>query len=286
MSRRSLLLLLILTCPLNAEEVQPGKVYSGGARIESSALGVAFTIPDGWQGGWPPGSSAFVLDNDAGTASIMMVFDQFSQSQIATMMAENIPLDENVYLAPTAMPVHKSDYYQNHYQVMGSVTRLNGFIAAKVLREGLSLATIIMSADISDPQQQVVVNLTTGLALSEPQTAPQDTGASSWQAYMKGRYIARFYSGSGYHEKQELWLCSDGSFASSFNSGGFSMDGFSGAVSDGNTGQWQATGNINQPGRLQLTYANGNQTSFQLQLQDKLYLDGEQWLRGDNERCY
>lgn len=97
--------------------------------------------------------------------------------------------------------------------------------------------------------------------------------------------MARYYTGSGYREKQALWLCSDGSFATSFNSGGFSMEGFSGAGSNDNTGNWQATGNVNQPGTLQLNYADGTQMKIKLQLQDKLYLNGDQWLRGDNERC-
>jgi len=286
MGKRLLIILLMFALPTLAVEVQPGRIYTGGTVIQSSPLGVTFTIPNGWRGGWPAGSSAFVLDNDAGDATIMMVFDQFTGPQIASMMAQNIPLDDSIYLMPDSAPSRKPAHFENHYQVMGSAMQLNAFIAAKQLREGLSLATIIMTAKITDPHQSVVVELTNGMALSEPQAPKTDTNEESWQEYMKGRYIARYYTGSGYREKQELWFCSDGNFASSFNSGGFSMDGFSGAANDSNHGTWQASGSVSQSGTLHLTYANGNQNTIQLQLQDKLYLDGVQWLRGDNERCH
>lgn len=173
--KRLFLLLLIFVKPLFAVEVQPGQLYSGGTDIQLSALGISFTIPDGWRGGWPAGSSAFVLDNDAGNASIMMVFDAFTEQQIVTMMAENIPLDEGIYLLPSKSPEKKASYFENHYQVMGSVTQLNAFIAAKVLKPGLSLATIIMSASISESQQSEVVALTTGLTLFEPQVDEENS---------------------------------------------------------------------------------------------------------------
>ena len=64
------------------------------------------------------------------------------------------------------------------------------------------------------------------------------------------------------------------------------MDGFSGAMNDGNSGTWQALGDLNQSGVLVLTYTNGNQSRYELVLQDNLYLDGQKWLRGENERCY
>ncbi|GGF71963.1 hypothetical protein [Alteromonas lipolytica] len=285
MCKKLFLLFLICISEALAVEVQPDEIYPPGTEVEVSSLGVGFTIPAGWRGGWPSGTGAFVLDNQQGNASIMMIFDQFSSAQIASMMAENIPLDENIYLAPQSLPATKSDYYENHYQVVGSVVPLGAFIAAKEVREGLSLATILMASEIGQDQQHVVVQLTSGLRLFTPVQPEADPNATSWQDYMRGRYIARYYTGSGYREKQELWLCSDGSFASSFNAGGFSMDGFSGAMDDSNSGQWEASGSTNQPGTLRLNYANGAQSVIQLQLQDKLYLDGVQWLRGDNERC-
>lgn len=275
----------------HGEEIVAGQLYSGGTELTSSTLGISVTIPQGWQGGLPQGSSAIVLDALNGEASMLLVFDRFNQTQIESMMGQAIPLDEGTYLQPSGAPqVSVTQTSQrivvNDYQVMGSAIALTAYVSATELREGLSLAAIVFASSMTSELKQLTTAITAGIEVSAPVVPEQDRNAGGWQQYMQGRYIARFYTGSGYHEKQEMWLCSDGSFATSFNAGGFSMDGFSGAMSDGNTGTWQAQGNLDQPGLLILSYVNGKQASFQLVLTDNLYLDGQKWLRGENERCY
>ena len=109
-------------------------------------------------------------------------------------------------------------------------------------------------------------------------------GNADWQSYMRGRYIARFYTGSGYHEKTELWLCSDGRFSRSGEGGGFG-GGASGAFQGGGSGRWSASGKQPGAGELRLEHADGIAT-YRLTLEGgSLYLDGTKWLRGDNEYC-
>jgi hypothetical protein len=111
---------------------------------------------------------------------------------------------------------------------------------------------------------------------------------------MRGRYIVYYYTGSGYHEEDHIWLCSDGTYYRSNSSGGFG---------GGASGRWQATGTKPEVGILTLTTGPGvfrgdttfgsweentgpSQTSFKLSIQDnKLYLNGSKWFRDNNQRC-
>ena len=279
-------LIALFSPHLHCEEIVAGQLYNGGTELTSSALGVTLTIPSGWQGGLPQGAGALVLDAENGEASMLLVFDSYNQTQIESMMAGSIPLDEGMYLQPKASPNVQDNTVVNDYLVMGTAVPLAANVAARELREGLSLATIIFASSMTAELKQLALAITADITVFEPADPAVNEQAGGWQQYMRGRYIARYYTGSGYREKHEMWLCSDGSFATSFNAGGYSMDGFSGAMNDGNSGTWQALGDLNQSGVLVLTYTNGNQSRYELVLQDNLYLDGQKWLRGENERCY
>jgi hypothetical protein len=301
-------LLFTLITPLRAEEVQQGKLYSQGTQIESAQLGVAFTIPNGWQGAWPNGSAYFVLESGALQSTMFMSFDQLGKQQLMQTMSQNIPLDSGMVLQPLSAPKAKGSLITGQYQVMGAGTPMHAVVVGRELRQGFSVALIALTYNKNETVSNVASNMIRAMTTKEPQTAQANSGAAggsgSWQAYMKGRYIARYHTGSGYSEKQELWLCSDGTFYSSFNMGGYSMNGASGASQSSGRGYWKATGSVSGAGTLILQFgagkvvqgsgpgfdwtensAGGERWTFQLVLRDKLYLDNTQWLRGNNEYC-
>lgn len=298
-----------LSTTVIAIEVEQGVVYSAGTLIESSEVGAAFTVPEGWQGVWPNGSQFFILESQALQANLFLMFDAINEQQLMTLMSGNIPLDNGIALQPLSTPKKNQHLIEAQYRVVGIPHITDAFVAGRELRSGLSVA-IIALAQTSDTK----VNQTTSSIVRDMESievkvdttrAPDNNhGAQSWQNYMRGRYIARYYTGSDYHEKQELWLCSDGTFFSSFNSGGYSMNGASGAFQSGGQGHWKAEGHTTGSGSLTLqfgagkkiegntpgfdwteTSAGGERRTYRLTLGDKLYLDNKQWLRGNNEYC-
>lgn len=302
----AMLVMAVLNC--QAVEVQQGVLYQGGTLIESQQLGVAFKIPRGWQGAWPNGSAFFVLESSELQANLFMTFDQIGKQQLQQMMSQNIPLDTGMLLQPLAKPTTRQALLQGEYQVVGAPSPMHAMVVGKELRKNFSVAVIALTYTVNPQVNTITANIVNSIELrktnSAPQTATTAGGKGSWQEYMRGRYIARYYTGSGYSEKQELWLCSDGTFYSSFNSGGYSMNGASGATQSGGRGHWKATGSTTGTGTLILqfgagkvvqgsapgfdwteTSAGGERWTFQLSLNGKLYLDNTQWLRGNNEYC-
>lgn len=291
-----------------ALEVKQGVIYQAGTLVESSELGAAFNIPQGWQGAWPPGTEFFVLESSNLQANMFMLFDTLSKQQLSEQMSQTIALDGGIALQPQGAPTSKNKLLSGRYTVIGSPQSMQAYVVARELRTGLSVALIALSRASASQVDQVADSLLAAMQsravkLAQPQLS-NTAGGQSWQEYMRGRYIARFYTGSGYHEKQELWLCSDGTFYSSFNAGGFSMSGASGAIENGGRGLWKAQGSTAGTGTLILQFgagkvsqgsapgfdwsessAGGERRVHQLALNDKLYLDNKQWLRGDNNYC-
>lgn len=111
-------------------------------------------------------------------------------------------------------------------------------------------------------------------------------GNDEWEPYLRGMYLARYFTRTGYTESTEIWLCSDGVFYYDSQGGGFG-GGASGAAQSTGGGRWSATG-AGSAGTLILTWANGERSSLELSYdydQDRLYLNGDRMLRGANERC-
>ena len=290
---------------LFAVELQTNQLYTGGTTVESSSIGLGLKIPEGWQGGLPAGSSLFIIESSALQASILLYAEQMTKSRLQQTMQQQIPLDANTVLVPVSPPRNEGELLVADYQIPSN-PNLKARVIGRTGNNGLSVALISVSAGgQTDSVWQTTKQLSLQLQFFQPkQAANTSGGAGSWQEYMRGRYIARYYSGSSYHEKQEIWLCSNGQFHTSGDTGGYG-GGASGATSNQGTGQWRAEGSVSGQGVLVLQYGpgysyegstgdsewsetgpGGNQARYALSLyNDKLYLDDTQWLRGNNEYC-
>jgi hypothetical protein len=141
------------------------------------------------------------------------------------------------------------------------------------------------------PLEAVVQALADGATLGAPSTASGGSAAAtgsrqSWQEYLRGKYIVRYHTTTGYTDEQHLWLCSDGSFARRGAAGGFG-GGASGASQSDGTGRWEASG-AGAEGTLVLHYGDGSEARYALWWdyeKNQLFLDGKRWLHDTNERC-
>jgi len=123
------------------------------------------------------------------------------------------------------------------------------------------------------------------LGVTEPATQTA-AGNDEWEPFLRGLYLARYYTRTGYTESTELWLCSNGVFYYNSQGGGFG-GGASGAAQSTGGGQWSATG-AGKTGTLLLQWSNGERSSLALEYDyenNRVFVDGDRMLRGNNERC-
>lgn len=280
----------------HAVEVQVGQVYSGGTWLESSELGVAFTVPPGWRGAWPAGSEVFVLQPESDpSVYILAMGEEATREDLAATMAAPISLGDGLSLSPTGQVTNRGKALVGRYQVVGGAHRLDAYGEAVAGAHGVAVAYILIATPASLASHEAAVRkLTDGTALGAPtdgQATAEGGGTGSgekdsWDAYLKGKYIVRYYTATGYTDEQHLWLCSDRSFYRRGAGGGFG-GGASGAFQADSTGRWMASG-IGEYGRLELSYADGGSAQHELRWdyqKNQLFVDGKRWLHGKNEVC-
>lgn len=300
--------ILVSTPNLYAVELSPGVLYESGTRLQSSELGLSLTIPSGWQGALPQDVDAFVIQKQGAQDTILVRADQVDKQSILSMMNQPIALDQGMILMPMGKAVEKPGVIEGKYTVSGQHAEARAEIKTVLGKHGVSVALIGLGFSEGEPSK-TLAKLAKTVRLEAPQHAQQSqAGAASggsgqkWSDYMRGRYIVYYYTGSGYHEEDHIWLCSDGSYYRSSSSGGFG-GGASGAFGGKAAGRWQVKGTLPGEGILTLTTGPGvsegsttfgdwsetrgpSQASFRLSLQNnKLYLDGSKWFRDTNQRC-
>ncbi len=293
---------------LLAVELSIGGVYQAGTKVQSSEAGLSLTIPSGWQGAMPQGVNAFVIQKQGAQDTILVQAEQMDKQSVLSLMNQPITLDQGLSLVPQGRTTEKSGVITGKYSVLGQYANAKGEIQALVGKYGISVALIGLGFSAGEPGKTLSEVVKT-IKFEAPRVAHQNqpqvasgSGGQSWSDYMRGRYIVYYYTGSGYHEEDHIWLCSDGSFYRSNSSGGFG-GGASGAFGGKGAGKWKVTGVMPGEGVLTLTTGPGvfegnttfgdwteergpSQASFRLSLQNnKLYLNGTKWFRDANKRC-
>ncbi len=287
-----------------AEPLQPGRLYEGETIIDVPELGLAITLPSGWKGLLPQGASTFVMESDATQANLFLMGDRMSSEELRRSMGQQIPLDAGVVLQPVSEVRDNNGWLEADYSIPGQPS-LKARIKAQTGTAGIAFAIIAIADDARLEDAMNGADLVArSVTFSEPVQPPAPPGLEgNWQDYMKGRYVVRLYTGSGYYEEEHIWLCSDGSFYRNSSAGSADLGGASAAYGGRGEGVWKAEGQLAAAGQLVLRYGatsfegNADFGSWQTQggpselhydlrmTDDKLYLNDKRWFRDGNQRC-
>ncbi len=268
-------------------QIEPGRIYGGGERIIEPSLGLALTLPTGWRGALAPDGSAFTLEAEAGPGYMVVMAEQGTEAEARALMAAPVDLGGGVVLMPEGeIREIAAGHLSARYSVTGAGTELVGTVDVRLTQGGLGVAFMLLSPpDAVARQREAMREFALSLGVTEPAGQPS-SGGDEWEPYMRGRYLARFFTRTGYTESTELWLCSDGTFYFNDQGGGFG-GGASGAHQGTGSGRWSATG-AGATGSLILDWSGGGRSTWSLEYdydQDRLYVNGSRMLRGANERC-
>ena len=268
-------------------QIQPGRVYQAGEIISEPSAGLSLTIPGGWRGALAPDGSMFMLEPVVGTGVMFVIADQIGEPEARAEMSKPLDLRNGIILTPAGeIREISSGHLSRPFVVQGAPMDMQGTVEVRLTSNGLGVAFILLSPPAqADPQLDAMRTFALSLGVTEP-AQPAAADGDEWEPYMRGRYVARYYTTSGYTESTELWLCSDGTFFFNDQSGGFG-GGASGAYQGLGGGRWSATG-AGATGTLILDWSNGERSTLSLEYdygRGELHIDGDRWLRGKNERC-
>ena len=284
--------------PAQAEQapsiaLQTGKQYAGGTRVESSADGVSFVIPEEWLGGLPPDAAAFILGSNTRQGLGMIIMrPATSWQEIELFLGQPQDLGEGVVLSPSS-PGERTGL---GYEISLSNSLYAGRAIGRIGEQGNG---VIVFFGGPAGERDYYAELAAGTAGSVAFAAPRESDTTQqWRAHLAGMMLKRsssYYSGGndgsyvGGSSSQSLHLCSDGSYAYMSHSSvaadaGGGTSGYSGG--DGaELGQWSVE-IIGARVLLSLRSTDGEVSQHVLQAEgDDTYVDGDRALRVQSDRC-
>jgi hypothetical protein len=102
-----------------AVELEIGKTYQGGERIEAKAYGLSFTVPEGWSGLLPPGGTFFAMTPDNRTF-VFATAEPGSIKEAQGALIQPLPLGNGIMLQPIGSPRVEGSEFVIGYSVQGA----------------------------------------------------------------------------------------------------------------------------------------------------------------------
>jgi hypothetical protein len=264
-----------------AVRLTPGQSVSGPEVLDLTLA--TFRLPVGWTatGGDEPQLVVLTF----GQVSTLVTAKPATAGEVRRQLGGPIDLGQGVVLEPVTQVLEIGDTLRAGFGVRGTAGAIAANTLVRVGTEGVSLGFIALGtpADVLAVDEALAAMASSAAFPATPARLP--TAADGWETYLRGRYLVRLYTASGYHEKEEIWLCSDGSFRSAADFGGFG-DAGSAAGTSRRSGTWRAEGRTGGPGQLWLLKTDGTTRQFPVEFRsEEFYLNGARWMRGDNELC-
>jgi hypothetical protein len=178
--------------------------------------GMSLQPPQGWRA-QAAGADKIVLVAPDGNTTYIAMLTFADASAVMRQLTAPVNLGNNVNLTPLRQPYVASDYLVNDFAVAGTTAPATGLVTVRRFTDGRALAIVGIA-----PQQNgtFLRTMQYRLMAAVQVSAMQPGAANGLAAQLRGRYLVRFYTGNGYHERQEIWLCSNGMYAMRASGGG------------------------------------------------------------------
>ncbi|UZR95116.1 hypothetical protein [Chondrinema litorale] len=249
--------------------------------------GIGYQTPNGWTMQAGDGIIYFI-SSDQKLIMILMPNEESKSLADLKYAAQQGLTDQSVQLSTKGEIVNfGNDGVATALQGVFNGRQALGYVVGRLspYQVGATVLGVCETADYNNAFKQQVESFARNIQFSQPVRATTSSGAvADWGTYMKGRKLSYLKSDTGFYMEIHIYLCSDGSFAYKDNSGGFG-NGASIVADSKYTGRWQAFGNGNS-GTLVLNFNDGSKSTYNTELRnEKLYLDGKQYFRVNNDYC-
>ncbi|HLT91833.1 MAG TPA: hypothetical protein VKZ85_12910 [Woeseiaceae bacterium] len=279
--------------PAAGVPLETGRQYAAGTRVESTADGVSFVVPDEWLGGLPPGAAAFMFgSNTRAGLGLAIMRGATSWQEIELFLNQPQDLGDGVVLYPSSSGQRTARGYE-----IGFANAMYAGHAIGRLGPGGNGIVVFFGGPAGD--RDYYVGLAARTADSVAFGTPRASAAvGQWQGYLAGMMLKRmdsYYSGSydgsyvGGSSSETLHLCSDGSYAY-YSSSSVAADGGAGTTGYGaggaaDTGRWSVE-TMGDRVLLTLQSHSGEFSQHAVEVRgEATYVDGERAYRVQSDRC-
>jgi len=279
----TLTIFFLFSFSTKAVDLQEGLTYQQNTVIDLAENGISAKIPVGFKGILPQGSQFFLLSspqNQFGFISVMIT--ELNEQQALAQMSNPIEIESGIFLEPEDLPVSKKNILSGNYQTVINEMPMQSSIKTVIGGYGRSIVVIsVYTAENKGFFEKAANLFVNSLKIYKPKQAEKKQAEkNSWFKQISGQQLVNFYTSSGFSEKHQLFLCSNGSFSENFDGGGATQLG-SGFYQDAKNGKWTVNGNT-----LSLIYQDGGKVTYTMSfIGESLHLNGKKYFRTKNEYC-
>jgi hypothetical protein len=286
----------------SAQEPQPNQVYASGTRVESSTVGVSFTIPPEWTGRFgreAPHQMVVLGSNTMEGVGVVILQSGVTAAQVIAGLNEPQDLGAGVVLRPSGQSAVRGSWIAHRYQNEAYVGR-----ALAALGPARNSVTFFFAGPAKNERAYIALLETLGASTSF--SAPVSAGAlpaapapagvaDAWANRLSGQalnYFSRYNSGGGgggMASHRVLHLCPNGRFAYSGQSlVTMNVPGASGSSGGrgGTRGRWSLESPTQSTAVLVLAVDGGGELRWPVRYDgEKTFLNGQRWLRERSSVC-
>ena len=279
---KSAAIILLLAAILSATGAAQATRESAGSRnrVADAAGGYSFAVPEGWTS--KEGDGGFALVNREQTVIVGVKAHRYNDFR-AFMADSDLAADglrqigEARKLSENAVYVRAARETERGLLVIDTVVMFSphgGGVAIVSLTDAQNAATGLRAG----------IDVAGTVLFSRPAALP---ASNEWQTLLRGKQLIYLYTGNGYSERRDIWLCPSGSFYLTFDGSSLSNLG-SGVINSQNRGTWRATGAAGGGAQLILRFQDGQTRYYELSRRPsagEIALDGARYFIKPHNQC-
>ncbi|WKZ60132.1 MAG: hypothetical protein QY309_01335 [Cyclobacteriaceae bacterium] len=275
-------------------ELSENVQYEGNRQLKISSLGISFTIPSGWMGGVPQGSSVMVLAEASNEITLIVTASEMDEQSVFGELQKQIPIDGGISISPIGLVKKEGKRWWGNYRVDGVAQEMKGYVEARLGDHGVGVGCIVVALPGAlERGKQGASQLLQSLTFAKPIVPTTNTQAAGitqpWNEYLKHKSLKYYYTQGDFSDSDFITLCSDGSYARKKRTYSGGVTG-TGSLNSTDYGRWKAQGQ-GDVGTLTLTSQDGSQAEFRIEYGQGnkgtgIYLNGNRYYAEATNECY
>ena len=245
-------------------------------RISDIAGGYSFSLLKDWTK--KDGEGGFALVNPAQTIIIAVKAHNYKDFK-AFMADANLERDGLKQIGETKDIGDGTKYFRTAAQTARGLLVVDTLVLFSPHGGGVAIASL---TDDKNAQTglQTALEVADTMLFSKPQESP---ATGEWQKLLRGKHLIYYYTGNGYSERRDIWLCPSGNFYMTFDGSSLSNIG-SGVINSNNQGTWRVVSGTG----LLLQFQNGQTRQYKLsrrQTAGEISLDNNRYFVKPHNQC-
>ncbi len=267
------------------ERLKRGAIYQQGESIYAPMVGYKGIVPTGWFGIIPQGEEYFLMiPNGNATGYMFIDANKESLTQLAAIWKGNFALTDKIIISMIGSPTVSGNTMSANFSVSGTQEPAVGYAHAIEGGHGWTVVMILLTPVAKQTEFKENFDELIASSKVEAPSITTEHGDFNWAERLKSKYLMSYISQTKYTERNEIWLCPDGTFRSKIMSKGM-LKVENSDYRGSKNGTWTAEG-IGEKGSVTLTFTKKPPVTAALEIKDdKYFFNGVRIFVLENKNC-